>query len=67
MCLLCIEFQKQNMTVREGWRAYGEMVEGLDAEHAKEVRKMLEEAEEEEKKKAEEEQEMLLINPGHTN
>lgn len=48
MCLLCIEFQKQRMTVKEGWRAYGEMKEAMEPSHAAEVKKMLEEAEKEE-------------------
>ncbi|TDP77470.1 hypothetical protein DFR33_101372 [Bradymonas sediminis] len=46
MCLICVEFQKERMTVFEARRAFGEMVEGLDAKHAAEVEEMLDEAEE---------------------
>lgn len=48
MCLLCIEFQKQRMTAREGWRAYGEMVSTMEPKHAQEVKEMLQKAEEDE-------------------
>lgn len=47
MCLICVEFQKQRMTIFEARRALGEMVEGLEPEHVDEVEDMLEEAEEE--------------------
>lgn len=53
MCLICLEYQKQRMTIREAWRAYGEMAPGLDPKHRKEVKDMLEE--DERKKKEEEE------------
>jgi len=46
MCLICVEFQKERMTVFEARRAFGEMVEGLDKKHADEVEAMLTEAEE---------------------
>lgn len=46
MCLICIEFQKQRMTLGEARRAYGEMVEGLEPEHAREVSEMLDKAQE---------------------
>lgn len=49
MCMICVEYQKQKMTLREAWRAYGEMVEGMDPNHAKDVKKMLEEEEQKQK------------------
>lgn len=51
MCLICVEFQKQKMNLREARRALGEMVETMDPAHAREVREMLEEAEKEAEKK----------------
>lgn len=54
MCLICIEFEKQKMTIREAWRAYGEMAPGMEPKHAEEVRDMLEEAEAKEEEKKEE-------------
>lgn len=45
MCLICVEFQKERMTLFEARRAFGEMVEGLDKKHAKEVEEMLDDAE----------------------
>lgn len=47
MCLICVEFQKQRMTTGEARRAYGEMVESLEPDHAEEVEEMIEEAERE--------------------
>lgn len=49
MCLICVEYEKQKMTIREAWQAYGEMAKAMDPQHAKEVKTMLEE---EEKKEA---------------
>ncbi len=49
MCLICIEYQKQKMTIREAWSAYGEMAAGMEPKHADEVREMLKEAEAKEK------------------
>lgn len=46
MCLICVEFQKQRMTVAEARRALGEMAVGLGPEHAQAVQKLLREAEE---------------------
>ncbi len=46
MCLICIEFQKDKMTIREARRALGEMIIGLEDEHVDEVEKMLKDAEE---------------------
>jgi hypothetical protein len=45
MCLICIDFQRQKMSLGEARRAYGEMVEKIGPEHAREVRTMLDEAE----------------------
>lgn len=45
MCLICVDFQRQRMTVLEARRAYGEMIEVIGPEHAAEVREMLDEAE----------------------
>ncbi len=47
MCLICIEFEKQRMSVAEARRAYSEMVDGLTPAHAREVKEMLDEAEQE--------------------
>ena len=47
MCLICVDFQKQRMTIAEARRAYGEMVTAMDEEHARDVRKMLDDAERE--------------------
>jgi hypothetical protein len=44
MCLICLDFQRQKLSLQEARRAYGEMVEGLGA-HAQEVKAMLDEAE----------------------
>lgn len=46
MCLICIEFEKERMSIFEARRALGEMVEGLEPGHAEEVEQMLDEAEE---------------------
>lgn len=47
MCLICVEFQKQRMTLSEARRAQGEIAT-TDPEHAKEVEEMLDAAEREE-------------------
>lgn len=44
MCLICVEFQKQKMTVHEARRAFTEMIVGMDEAHVREVRRMLDEA-----------------------
>ncbi len=49
MCQICVDFQKQSMTLNEARRALGEMIVALDPKHAAEVQRMLLEAE---KKKA---------------
>jgi hypothetical protein len=50
MCLICVEFQKERMTVGEARRAFREMVTGMTPEHAREVERMLRKAEEPEGK-----------------
>lgn len=45
MCLICVEFERDRMTVFEARRALGEMVEKIGEEHAEEVEEMLREAE----------------------
>jgi hypothetical protein len=41
MCLICIEFKKETLTVSEGWRNLREMKEGMTDEHYDEVVSML--------------------------
>lgn len=41
MCLLCVEFQKNKMTVLEARRALYEMKEDLNSEHVEEIEEML--------------------------
>ena len=43
MCIICVDFQKQRMTLGDARRAYGEMVESL-GDHAGDVKEMLDEA-----------------------
>jgi hypothetical protein len=45
MCLICVEFDKQAMTVAEARRALGEARPGLAPSHATEVEAKLDEAE----------------------
>lgn len=45
MCLICIDFDRGALKLREARRALGEMRAGLDREHAREVEKKLDEAE----------------------
>jgi hypothetical protein len=44
MCLICIDFQRQRLTLTEAKRAFSEMAEGL-GDHREAVRAMLDEAE----------------------
>ena len=48
MCLICVEFEKERMTVAEARRALGEMrgTDKMDQDHAREVEAMLDEADE---------------------
>lgn len=45
MCLICVEFQKQRMTIGEARRAMREMSSTMPQEHVVEVNEMLREAE----------------------
>ena len=45
MCIICIDFQKQLLTVREARGILTEMFPKLDREHIIEIYEMLEEAE----------------------
>jgi hypothetical protein len=45
MCLICIDFDRGALKLREAKRALGEMRTTLDAQHLKEVERKLEEAE----------------------
>jgi len=44
MCLICIEFKKETLTVSEAWGNLREMSEGMTDEHYDEVVTMLTEA-----------------------
>lgn len=44
MCLICVDFQRERMTILEARRALGEMTEKIGDEHAREVEEMLHEA-----------------------
>ncbi|MEO1272279.1 MAG: hypothetical protein AAFX99_29635 [Myxococcota bacterium] len=50
MCLICVDFQKQKMTINDAKRAFREMVTDMTPEHAREVRKMIRKAEQDENK-----------------
>ena len=43
MCLICIEYAKEKMTIGEAYRALGEMKNELDKEHIKEILNKLDE------------------------
>jgi hypothetical protein len=45
MCLICIDFDRGALKLREAKRALGEMRSTLDAQHFKEVEKKLDDAE----------------------
>jgi hypothetical protein len=47
MCLICIDFDRGALKLREAKRALGEMRTTLDAQHLKEVEKKLADAERE--------------------
>ena len=53
MCIICVDFQKEKMTIGDARRAYSEMVEMIGPEHAREVREMIAEAERVQLEKAE--------------
>jgi hypothetical protein len=48
MCIICIDFARGALKLREARRALGEMAVGLDPEHVKEIQRRLAEAEEDE-------------------
>jgi hypothetical protein len=37
MCLICVEFDKEKLTLKEAWANFGEMAPGMDPIHRKEV------------------------------
>tara|TARA_Y100000592_G_scaffold50021_1_gene79218 strand:- start:29009 stop:29221 length:213 start_codon:yes stop_codon:yes gene_type:complete len=41
MCLICIEFEKEKLTLKEAWRNFSEMSQTLEPEHKKEIANML--------------------------
>ena len=45
MCLICIDFARGALKLREAQRALGEMREKLGTEHARAVEQLLDEAE----------------------
>jgi len=47
MCLICIDFDRGALKLREARRALGEMRASLPSEHVKEVEKKLDDAERE--------------------
>ena len=47
MCLICIDFARGALQLREARRALGEMREKVGAAHARELEQLLDEAEEE--------------------
>jgi hypothetical protein len=52
MCLICIDFDRGALKLREAKRALGEMRTKLDAQHLKEVEQKLEQAERAEQAKS---------------
>ena len=42
MCLICVEYEKNKLSLTEAYRNFGEMRESLTPEHAIEVEAMLE-------------------------
>lgn len=51
MCLICIDFDRGSLKLREAKRALGEMRTKLDPQHLKEVEQKLAEAERAEQQK----------------
>jgi len=45
MCLICVDFDRGALNLREAKRALGEMRSTLEAQHLKEVEKKLDDAE----------------------
>jgi hypothetical protein len=50
MCLICIDFDRGALKLKEARRALGEMRQTLDPEHLEEVERKLDQAEREEQK-----------------
>jgi hypothetical protein len=48
MCIICIDFARGALSLREARRALGEMRSALEPEHVRQVEQKLEEADEEE-------------------
>ena len=47
MCIICVDFDRGALKLREARRALGEMREKLDSAHVKEIEQKLDEAERE--------------------
>lgn len=45
MCIICVDFQNQRLSLQEARRNLREMVEKVGPEHAREVKRLLDEAE----------------------
>jgi vacuolar-type H+-ATPase subunit H len=52
MCMICVDFQRQKMTIQDARRALREMTELLEPEHVEQVQEMLTRAEEEQEEVA---------------
>jgi hypothetical protein len=48
MCIICVDFDRGALKLREARRALGEMRAGLDPQHVREIEHKLDEAEPEE-------------------
>ena len=53
MCIICLEYQKSKLTLKEARHNFSEMALNIDIEHRQEVEDMLDVAEELEKMEAE--------------
>ena len=53
MCIICLDYQKNKLTLKEARRNFTEMALGIDLKHRQEVEDMLDVAEEREKMEAE--------------
>ena len=53
MCIICLEYQKNKLTLKEARHNFSEMVLNIDIEHRQEVEDMLDVAEEVERMEAE--------------
>ena len=52
MCLICVDFQRQRMTLQDAQRALREMITTMDPEHAREVKDMIQRAAREQRAQA---------------